>query len=153
MPADGITSLTWGDAERRAAWPQISPSRRSAAPARSDEPDWEPGRIVRIQALEETSPRQAPAAPAAANGDPVDIGLFLANSSTALSPNGPLATFHTSAERPWLFMQTKSNAPMVLDCAGVAVLRTLFEFTDVPWEVALRGQVKRRRRECPFADA
>jgi hypothetical protein len=48
MPADGITSLTWGDAERRAAWPQISPSRRSAAPARSDEPDWEPGRIVRI---------------------------------------------------------------------------------------------------------
>jgi hypothetical protein len=42
---------------------------------------------------------------------------------------------------------------MVLDCAGVAVLRTLFEFTDVPWEVALRDQVKRRRRECPFADA
>lgn len=105
------------------------------------------------QALEETSPRQAPAAPAAANGDPVDIGLFLANSSIALSPNGPLATFHTSAERPWLFLQTKSNAPMVLDCAGVAVLRTLFEFTDVPWEVALRDQVKRRRRECPFADA
>ncbi|APO77547.1 hypothetical protein AM571_PB00262 (plasmid) [Rhizobium etli 8C-3] len=28
-----------------------------------------------------------------------------------------------------------------------------FKFTDVPWEAALRGQVKRRRRECPFADA